>query len=147
MQTELTDEIHARIKSLCADGDLWAERKDYESALKKYLEASELLPEPILAWEAATWIFAAVGDAHFHSGNIKEAYNAFSKATHCPGGIGNPFLHLRLGEIQFELGNELVAADELTRAYMAGGSNIFKGEPDKYFDFIKLRLKMPAGGW
>ena len=34
---------------------------------------------------------------------------------------GNPFLRLRLGQVQVELGALDEAADNLTRAYMGGG--------------------------
>jgi hypothetical protein len=54
---------------------------------------------------------------------------------------------MRLGQCQFELGNKERAADELARAYMAEGSEIFKEEDPKYFAFLKTRLKPPASGW
>lgn len=67
-------------------------------------------------------------------------------AMQCPAAIGNPFLHLRLGQCQFELGNLDRAADELARAYMGAGADIFEGA-DKYFAFLKTRLQPPPGGW
>ena len=67
-------------------------------------------------------------------------------AVHCPDAIGNPFLHLRLGQCQFELDSLDRAADELARAYLGAGSDIFEGA-DKYFAFLKTRLKPPLGGW
>ena len=70
-----------------------------------------------------------------------------SMAMHCPGAIGNPFLHLRLGQCQFELGNLDRAADELARAYMGTGIEIFEDEEGKYFEFLKTRLQPPPGGW
>jgi hypothetical protein len=57
----------------------------------------------------------------------------------------SPFLHLRLGQCQFELGNLERATDELARAYMVAGEEVFEGA-DKYFDFLKTRLKPPPGG-
>lgn len=66
---------------------------------------------------------------------------------HCPGAIGNPFLHLRLGQCQLELGNNDQAADELTRAYMAEGTTIFQDEDPKYLAFLKTQLKPPIGDW
>jgi hypothetical protein len=44
------------------------------------------------------------------------------------------FLHLRLG------------ADELARAYMGAGADIFDGA-GKYFAFLKSRLQAPPDGW
>jgi hypothetical protein len=62
---------------------------------------------------------------------------------HCPGDIGNPFLHLRLGQSQLELGNRERAADELARAYMGGGKEIFEQDEPEYFQFLKTVLKKP----
>jgi hypothetical protein len=59
----------------------------------------------------------------------------------CPGAIGNPFLHLRLGQVQFELGDLTRAADELTRAYMGAGEDIFQEQAPKYFEFLKTRIQ------
>lgn len=147
MTLALDDSLHSSIKALCAEGDALAQRKDYQSAIARYREALTLLPAPASNWEAATWIWTAIGDAFFLAGNLDEAYRAFSSATHCPGGIGNPFIHLRLGEIQFDLGNEIIAADELARAYMSGGKRIFNGESPKYFELLKSKMKQPPGGW
>jgi hypothetical protein len=71
---------------------------------------------------------------------------SLSLAMHCPDAIGNPFLHLRLGQCQYELGNLDQAADELARAYMGGGEEIFEEDEREYFTFLKTRLKPPPGG-
>ncbi len=51
--------------------------------------------------------------------------------------VGNPFILLRLGQTYFELGNMKKAADELVRAYMGVGTEIFEGEDPKYFDLVR----------
>jgi tetratricopeptide (TPR) repeat protein len=144
--TELPDHIHEQIKSLCESGDALAGRGEYAAALAQYWAAWDLLPEPLTNWGAATWILAAIGDANFLSGDYAAGRDNLSTAMHCPDAIGNPFLHLRLGQCQFELGNLERASDELTRAYMGAGDEIFQGA-EKYFDFLKTRLKPPSGGW
>ena len=147
MPPQLDDVTHEREKMLCAEGDSLAESQRYNAAIEKYEAALMLLPKPESNWDAATWIFTAIGDAYFLLRDYRQAYAAFSNATHWPGGVGNPFIHLRLGEIQLELGNEIVAADELTRAYMGAGRKIFEDEPPKYFDLLKKKLKCPPEGW
>jgi tetratricopeptide (TPR) repeat protein len=143
---ELDDGVHERIQALCADGDKLAGKGKYPEALKKYWAAWDLLPEPQTDWQAATWILGAVGDANFLGGDYVAGRDNLSMAMHCPDAIGNPFLHLRLGQCQFELGNLDGAADELARAYMGAGAEIFE-DADKYFAFLKTRLKPPPGGW
>lgn len=60
-----------------------------------------------------------------------------------PGGVGNPFLHLRLGEIALELGDEARAADELIRAYAVGGPEAFQSEDPKYLRFLASKAVLP----
>lgn len=142
---ELDDSIHDKITELCELGDTQAEDGDDRSALQSYRQAWDLLPKPKEEWEAATWILAAIGDAHFRLAEYREMISALQTAMKCPDGVGNPFLHLRLGEAHFEIGNRERAGDELTRAYMAAGRELFEDEDPKYLDFLRTILK-PAPG-
>lgn len=144
---ELSEEIGDEILRLSAEGDELAESEKYPLALERYWKAWDLLPEPKIEWEAAMWLLAAIGDANFLSGDFVAGRDNFANSMHCPDAIGNPFLHLRLGQCQFELGNIDRAADELARAYMGAGDEIFETEDPKYFAFLKTKLKPPLGGW
>ena len=147
---ELSDETHAQIQQLCAEGDQLAEAKRYADALKPYWAAWDLLPEPQTDWEAATWILVAIGDANFLGGDFVAGRDNLSQAMHCPDAIGNPFIHLRLGQCQFELQALDRAADELMRAYMGAGPDIFKDEDPKYLQFLQSKakdVKAPKKAW
>src|SRR5262245_31842732 len=100
---QLADEVSRNIRALCKKGDALAGRGRYAAALGQYWAAWDLLPEPRTDWEAATWILAAVGDANYLGGDYAAGRDNLSTAMHCPGAIGNPFLHLRLGQCQLEL--------------------------------------------
>jgi tetratricopeptide (TPR) repeat protein len=136
----------AKVTALSEQGDKLASQAKYGEAVIRYLEALALLPEPKTRWGACTWLLAAIGDANFLGGHYEQAKSALTDAMHCPGGIGNPFIHLRLGQAQLELGNRERAGDELTRAYMGAGREIFAAEKPKYFEFLKTVLKPPANG-
>lgn len=142
----LDDAIHERIQALCAEGDVLAKKAKYSVALKKYWAAWDLLPEPKTDWETATWLLGAIGDANFLGGDYLAGRDNLSMAMHCPEAIGNPFLHLRLGQCLYELDNLDRAAEELARAYMGAGAEIFEGSA-KYFAFLKTRIKPPPSGW
>jgi tetratricopeptide (TPR) repeat protein len=144
---ELSDDVFTRITELCEEGNDLAEQEAFTEALGMFQQAWELLPEPAVQWEAATWILAAIGDVYFLSGDYAAAHEKLTMAMQAPGAVGNPFLHLRLGQVQFELGNEQRAADELARAYLKEGKTLFDGEDPKYLDFIKGKLRPPEGGW
>jgi tetratricopeptide (TPR) repeat protein len=144
---ELSDAVDAEVKRLCALGDRHAKAGKYPAALTEYWKAFDLLPEPKTDWCAATRILAAIGDANFLGRDFTAGRDNLANAMHCPDAIGNPFLHLRLGQCRYELGEHDRAADELTRALMVAGEEIFAAEDPKYFAFLKTRLKPPPGGW
>jgi tetratricopeptide (TPR) repeat protein len=140
---ELDDELHSQISALCEAGDALAEKGRLDAAIEKYQAAFELVSEPFSEWEASTWILATLGDTYYLKREYVQALDALQRAMHCPGAIGNPFLHLRLGQVQFELADEARAADELTRAYMGGGEEIFEGADPKYLTWLKSILRPP----
>lgn len=141
--TQLPDDVYDGVKQLCATGDAAAEKEQYRDAISWYRRAVELLPVPVTAWDAAAWIFAAIGDAQFLSGDSLAALEAFDKAMESPNSFGNPFLHLRRGQALFDLGRKEQAANELTRAYMLEDENIFDNEDPKYLRFLKTVLREP----
>lgn len=139
---ELEDKTYAEIQRLSQTGDAFAAAGDFPTALKEYWQAFDLIPEPKTDWEATLWVLAAIGDANFLGGDFQAGIDNLSNAMHCPGAIGNPFLHLRLGQCQFEVGNLDRAADELTRAYAVAGDEIFDEDDGKYFAFLKTRIEV-----
>lgn len=136
---ELDDVLHGEIKRLCAAGDELADQGRHDGALVEFSKAWSLLPDPKNEWGAATWILAAIADSCFHLRNYQSAREALEHAMTCPRAIGNPFLHLRLGQVLFEAGEMDAAADELMRAYMGDGRDIFEPEDPKYLAFLGTR--------
>lgn len=141
----LDDSLHEEISTLCEQGDELAMSGDYKGALRLYHQSWKLLPEPKEDWEAATWILSAIGDAHFFRRDFASVIAALSNALVCPDGLGNPFIHLRLGEAAFELGDLDRAKDELTRAYMGAGKEIFSEEDPKYLAYLNTILEPIPG--
>jgi tetratricopeptide (TPR) repeat protein len=139
---EMNDELYDEITRLSASGDAFAQNENYKQALEEYWKAYDLLPEPKTQWDAATWLFAAIGDVNFLSGDYQAGMQNLSAGMHCPGAIGNPFLHLRLGQCQYEIGNMERAADEFTRAYALEGAAIFQDDDPKYFEFLKTKINI-----
>lgn len=139
---ELSDSVRSLIKAYCSQGDALAESGQYEAAIDAYNKAWDLVPAPKNDWEASTWILAAIGDACYLCGYATSSKEAFSFAVTCPGGLGNPFIHLRLGQLAYDAGDLDVAADELMRAYMGAGNEIFANEHAKYLVFLGTRAKL-----
>jgi len=137
---ELDDKTNAEIQDLCAKGDGMAENGNFSLALENYWKAFDLVPEPKTDWDTSTWILTAIGDANFLGGDFQAGVDNLSNAMRCPDAIGNPFIHLRLGQCQFEVGNLDKAADELTRAYGLEGEEIFTEDDPKYQAFLMTRI-------
>jgi hypothetical protein len=85
----------------------------------------------------------AIGDLYFMAGKFEKSFGAFEDAVRCPGGLGNAFIHLRLGECCFELGQPDRAADELTRAYMGSVERFLRRKISNIFNSSKRELSWP----
>jgi hypothetical protein len=114
----------------------------FSEALPVFQSAWDLLPLPKQQWNAALWTLAAIGDCYFLMRDFSAAQRTFIEAMALPEGVGNVFLHLRLGEIALELGEEVRAADELIRAYAVGGREAFDGEDPKYLEFLAAKADL-----
>jgi tetratricopeptide (TPR) repeat protein len=142
---ELSDRLHERIKEICALGDDLQEQGDFAMAILRYEEAFALLPEPKADWAAATWIMAALADAHFFAGDWAACREAVQYAfKFCPGALENAFFHLRAGQAYFELGDIEGAKQWLASAWMLEGDELFDRDDPKYWRFIRELLRPPA---
>ena len=139
---ELDEKVAAHIDLLSEQANQYIDEDDFEKAFQSTMEALKLVPEPRAEYEVSTWLYATLGDIYFLAGDFEQALLAFADAVQCPEGLGNPFIHLRLGQCAFENHNLARAADELTRAYMGAGEEIFSEEDPKYFTFLKTKITL-----
>lgn len=129
---QLDHKTFKAIEAHCTQGDLHTESDEFDQALAEYAQAWALLPDPQRAWEAATWIKIAMADVYFFSGRFDEAEAALDFALTCPGGLANPYLELRMGQVLFEKGALDEARECLANALAQAGEEIFEGEDAKY---------------
>ncbi|MCC9606526.1 hypothetical protein LOC68_17415 [Blastopirellula sp. JC732] len=143
--SDLDDFLYEQVTELSQEGNVLFDDGDLDAAMAKFDAAWGLLPEPKNQWEAALWLLAAKGDVYFARQQYAEVVDAMMRAAMCPDGLGNPFIHLRLGQAYWELGDKSRAGNELTMAYMAAGADIFEDEDPKYLDYLKTILQPPVG--
>jgi len=129
---DLDQALHRKVAELCERGDAHVEAGELARALERYEEALSLLPQPLYRWNAATWILTAMGETRFFLKDYRQARSTLEEALRCPKGLGNPFIHLRLGQAALELGDEDLARDQLACAYQGAAEKIFAGEDPKY---------------
>lgn len=133
MPNDWVKEINALIRK----AEREESRGDVEKAVEIYRGALALIPGPAEESPYATQLLSAIGEQYFLSRDYARAFESFSQAVRCKGGLGLAHIHLRLGQLRYERGETERAADELMRAYMGSGNLIFEGEDPKYFALIK----------
>ncbi|WP_298312664.1 tetratricopeptide repeat protein [uncultured Aquimarina sp.] len=111
-----------------------------EKAIIKYKELLDLIPEPKHSWNESWAFFYGLSELYFQNNQFPEALDYLEECVQCPHAIGNPHVHLRIGQIRYELGQIEKAKDELMRAYMGGTIEIFEKEDQKYFSLIQKHV-------
>jgi hypothetical protein len=138
----LPAEIAAQVLACAESGKDAFEDEDWAGAYAAFRDGLALLPAPRERWNAAGWLLVAMGEASYRAGDFAAAFPPFRDAVRCPGGLGNPFLHLRLGQCRYEL-DDPRALDELARAFMGGGFGIFVDEDPVYWEVVEAHLELP----
>jgi tetratricopeptide (TPR) repeat protein len=142
---KLPKETLSQIQQLCDSGDECANQEQVSEAFDYYWEAWDLLPEPQYEWDCSMVVLGSIGDLNFACEDYEAGRDNLIEALKCAGALGNPFLHLRLGQCHFEL-NEMDKANvELRKAYNEGGAEIFEDEEPKFFDLVKAQLAANPG--
>ena len=139
---EISDEAYEKIQILSEEGDLLAQKGLFSEGIEKYREALTFVPDPKTDWEAACWLYTAIGDAQFYTRKYEEGRHSFHDAYNCADGRENPFINLRLGQCYFELGNLPQAEEYMMRAFMTAGAEIFEEDDPKYFDHMKSKFNL-----
>jgi len=144
MSDEITDDKtnDVLIEQLSEEGNALAEKNDFDGAIEKFQQALTLVPTPKNEQEASLWLYAAIGDMYYLKDDYENSAENFYNALNCPDGQVNGFVHLRLGEDLFELGDKEKSLDHLLRAYMLEGKEIFEDEDDKYFEFLSENVEL-----
>ncbi|MGI9526003.1 MAG: hypothetical protein ACR2MS_02715 [Weeksellaceae bacterium] len=89
------------------------------------------------------YLIIKIGEICFLNRKIEDALYNFNYAMKFNDTIGNPFLHLRLGQLQYCIGNKDRMIDELSRALIMGGEEVFENENPMFMKIPKSILKEP----
>lgn len=131
------DEVFDKIEALCDKGEEDLERGKPRAALKRFWKAFELLPTPQTQYPAGTWLLLNIGDIYFEAGLYEKAVEQLTRAMGFFEGKDNPFIHLRLGQAYYELGQLEQARVALQQAWYLDGAAIYEGEDPKYAAFLQ----------
>lgn len=133
---ELDAELYEQIQELCDLGIDLADGGRFDKAMEAYDMAWDLLPDPKTGWGEAFWILGNKGAALFLQRDYAAGREVLERALECEGARGESFLHLRLGQCLFELGEMDRAREQLTLALEHEAETIFIDEDPKYLSLI-----------
>lgn len=141
---EISEQLQSELDKHSEEGNKYFDNNEYDKALKIWKKALELIPEPKKNFSESVWFLTSIGDIYFMQGKYEEAFNNFEDAKNnlSGDGINNPFILLRLGQSAFELGKKDFATENLLRAYMLEGKEIFEEDDKKYFEFLKSNIDL-----
>ncbi|ARN76510.1 hypothetical protein BST96_19585 [Oceanicoccus sagamiensis] len=123
-----------KTRELCQQGYTLFDSGDIKGAIRSFYSAWTLIPKPQTQWQEAGWVLTALGDAYFTKGDYDNGREALMSALHCPKAMGNPIIHLRLGQCFFELGQTEKAAQQFDLVRNHGGEDLIAKQDPKYFN-------------
>lgn len=141
IESILDEALAKRVRQLCAEGYRIYDEGDWEQALRRFYQAWTLIPKPQTQFEASGWVLTAIGDAYFAKHNYRAAIEALRSALFCPKTVGNPFVHLRLGQCYLEQQQIDDAERHLARALYSGGEELFAKEVPFYLERARAALQ------
>ncbi len=134
------EQLLQAIKKISRAAKSYTLKGKFDLSVREYKKGLDLLDDPKYDSEFAVMLYAGIGEAFYLQQDWDRALDYYHDALRSEGGLGDPGLHFRLGQIRYEMGNIEKAKDELMRAYMGSGDIIFQGEDPKYFNVIKPHI-------
>ena len=143
---KVSEQLQSELDELAEEGNKYFDNNQYDKALEIWKRALDLIPEPKKRISETVWFLTSIGDIYFLQGKYEEAFDNFEDARNnlSGEGINNPFILLRLGQSAFELEKKELATENLLRAYMLEGKEIFEEDDKKYFEFLKSNVDLDS---
>jgi hypothetical protein len=106
------------------------------------------LPKNEMDGQIGRYLLIRIAHIYIYSKMWDEAMGMMVDIMHYPNSVGNPLLHLRVGQIALELKNRDIYQDNLSRALIMGGLDVFSDEDIKLKEIPLKLLKPPSeSGW
>ena len=141
----LDRDVFAAVRKHCNQGEAHMKERHVRQARESFIAAIKLLPEPLGQWNAAGWALLALGHAHVVTNDWQIARQVLSDAMWSPGVFGNPWAHRLKGQVHFALNERDRATDDLCRAYLMAGRDVFEGSGPECMALVEQVLTPPEG--
>ncbi|WP_299326567.1 hypothetical protein [uncultured Maribacter sp.] len=116
---------------------------DVQSRVNQLMKIYESLTDDQKRTREGRYVILHIAEVFFSERWIEDAFDNYNFAMQFKDTVGNPFLHLRLGQLNYLVQNKDKMHDELSRALIMDGDAIFKNEDPKLIEMVKSILKEP----
>lgn len=137
MTPELNSEQAAEVERLAESGNGSYDDDHLDEALIVWNRALNIIPDPKTDFEEALWLYTSIADVEFELERYEDSFSTFQAAYKSPGGVENPFICLRLGQLYLKLNDAARATEFLLRAYMLDGEDVFEDEPPELLELLR----------
>lgn len=137
--------IHDRIDQYCEQGNELFDENKYLDAIAVWQKAFDAIPDLDEGWSEALWLKVSIGDSYYMIDEYEKSLDAFLDALNYPEAIDNPFIHFRIGQCYYELGDKDYSKNSLLKAYMLAGKEIFdehEEEGEFYYKFLSSSVQL-----
>jgi len=117
---------------------------DVETRINQLMKIYESLADDQKRTKEGRYIIIHIAEILFSEKWTDDAFDNYNFAMQFKDSVGNPFLHLRLGQLCKMQNNKDKMYDELSRALIMAGEPIFKDEDPKLMEMVKNILKEPV---
>lgn len=137
----LDKQLDEAIFSECDAGAMESDAGNFELAEKRYLKSWDMFPEPKLSWNSSQVRLYAISDFYLGWEKLEKAleWAMLVFKTELLEGDGTP--QLKVGIIQFEMGNLDAAYAVFRDAFTISGKRTFQGFDKKYLNFYLAKVK------
>jgi tetratricopeptide (TPR) repeat protein len=142
MMSVVPFEITDKVGLLIQQGNALQGMSKYREALKPYMEAYLLLPQPKEDWDVSATLFKALGDCNFNLQEYGTADYFYNQVLLAVDGYESAEAWLGIGKSRFELGDMKKAQEAFLNAYMLAGKDIYTDNDIKYFKFLRSSVPL-----
>jgi len=77
---DMDDLNYLKILELSKKGDNYAQQQEFTKAIDSYYDGLDLVPDPLEAYSAATWLFTAIGESYLLLKDYENARDVLQQA-------------------------------------------------------------------
>jgi len=138
-------DIYDKIEKYCEQGNDLFEEDDFLGAIAIWQTAFDSIPDLHEDWNEAVWLKVSIGDSYYMIDEYQKSLDSMLDALNYPEALDNPFIHFRIGQCHYELGDKERSKNALLKAYMLSGKEVFDDHEEEgqlAYDFLASEVEL-----